>query len=179
MKAGQLPHLRSLKSYNNARNVICAVPLNSLLGQVLCCRSSILNVPDSIDSFLVRHYLGHLKEQTIQSWVQCAISTKAKCIKRRVIYIVIGLWHIQRGTTFHKPSLANIINSVSSSIISTITSGSELRCSFKLLSPNALATANCPLTRGTSPEMTTGLAVLQIRMKERITLSRMTKRKVH
>lgn len=47
----------TLKSYNNAGDVIFAIPLNSLLRQVLCCRPSILNVPDSIDCFLVRHYL--------------------------------------------------------------------------------------------------------------------------
>lgn len=53
------------------------------------------------------------------------------------------------------PSLAKMMNSVSSSTISENTSGSELRCFFKLLSPNALATASCPSTRGTSPEFNT------------------------
>lgn len=52
---------------------------------------------------------------------------------------------------FHIPSLARIKNSTPSSIGSMKTSGSELRCIFKLLSPNALATASCPSTRGTSP----------------------------
>ncbi|KAF7800751.1 putative protein phosphatase 2C 39 [Senna tora] len=53
--------------------------------------------------------------------------------------------------TFHIPSLAMIRNSVSSSTVTTTTSGSELRCIFKLLSPKALATASLPSTRGTSP----------------------------
>lgn len=49
------------------------------------------------------------------------------------------------------PSLAKIRKSVFSLMVSTDTSGSELRCFFKLLSPKALATASCPSTRGTSP----------------------------
>lgn len=55
--------------------------------------------------------------------------------------------------TFHNPSLARIRNSAYSSMISSATSGSELRCSFKLRSPKALATASLPSTRGTSPEI--------------------------
>ena len=55
--------------------------------------------------------------------------------------------------TFHKPSLARIRKSEFSVIVSSTTYGSELRCFFKLRSPNALATASCPSTRGTSPAM--------------------------
>jgi len=57
--------------------------------------------------------------------------------------------------TFHNPSLANIMNSASSPIFSTVTNGSELKCFFRLLSPKALDTASRPSTRGTSPEVMT------------------------
>jgi hypothetical protein len=35
-------------------------------------------------------------------------------------------------------------------------------CTFRLLSPNALDTANCPSTRATSPELTTKSISLEI-----------------
>nr|GMD34524.1 hypothetical protein Iba_chr09cCG12900 [Ipomoea batatas]GME08535.1 hypothetical protein Iba_scaffold7752CG0010 [Ipomoea batatas] len=53
--------------------------------------------------------------------------------------------------TFHKPSLARTMNSVSSSIFSIVTSGSTVMCSLSFASPNALVIANCPSTRGTFP----------------------------
>ncbi|MFS7946831.1 hypothetical protein Hanom_Chr06g00540941 [Helianthus anomalus] len=53
--------------------------------------------------------------------------------------------------TFQTPSLAKIRNSLSSSTSPTHTSGSELMCSFNLLSPNALDIAKHPSTRGHSP----------------------------
>lgn len=73
-------------------------------------------------------------------------------IKNIYIHKVFALCFIYQKLTFHNPSLANITNSASSLIFSTVTYGSELKCFFKLLSPNALDTANRPSTRGTSPE---------------------------
>jgi len=58
------------------------------------------------------------------------------------------------------------MNSASLSIISTITSGSELMCSFKVLSPNARDIANCPSTLGTFPATYTKLVASKIKNTE-------------
>jgi hypothetical protein len=54
-------------------------------------------------------------------------------------------------STFQRPSLAKIRRSVLSSTVTCLISGCALRWTFKLLSPNARATASCPSTLGTSP----------------------------
>ena len=50
--------LSSLKSYNYAGNIICALPIKCLISKVLCRCSGILDLPDAICCFLVRHYLA-------------------------------------------------------------------------------------------------------------------------
>jgi len=54
--------------------------------------------------------------------------------------------------TFQSPSLARIRKSISTSTSVLCTSGSDRKWDFRLLSPNARATASCPFTLGTSPE---------------------------
>jgi len=53
--------------------------------------------------------------------------------------------------TFHNPSLASMTNSILEFIGTCLISGSELKWALRLWSPNALATASWPFTRGTSP----------------------------
>ena len=59
---------------------------------------------------------------------------------------------MQYACTFHRPSLAKIMNSVSSSIFRMLTSGSAVMCSFSFPSPNARVIANWPSTLGTFPD---------------------------
>jgi hypothetical protein len=67
-------------------------------------------------------------------------------VKKLALLSFTDIWRFA-STTFHKPSLARIRKSVFPSIGSSATCGSELRCFFKLRSPNA----SCPSTPGTSP----------------------------
>lgn len=60
-------------------------------------------------------------------------------------------WETAVVQTFHNPSLASMTNSIFEFIGTCLTSGSELKCVLRLWSPNALATASWPFTRGTSP----------------------------
>lgn len=57
----------------------------------------------------------------------------------------------QIAVTFHRPSLARMRTSVSESIFADLMSGSDRRCDFRFLSPNARETASWPFTRATSP----------------------------
>lgn len=57
------------------------------------------------------------------------------------------------GLTFHKPSLARMRKSVSTSISAGVTSGSDRRCVFRFLSPKARETASWPFTLATSPDI--------------------------
>lgn len=62
-----------------------------------------------------------------------------------------GWQEIERIYTFHRPSLARIIRSVSEIISAAFISGSDRKWDLRFLSPKARETASCPLTLATSP----------------------------
>ena len=122
-----------LESYNDTGDVIFAFPRDCFFYQLLGCLMWIFYASDRVHSFLVWHHL--------LLWIQYIVKIKFQTLSHKRSALI----------TFQIPSLAKTMNSVSSSIVWCVMSGSELRCIFKLLSPNALATASCPSTLGTSP----------------------------
>ncbi len=157
---------QSSESNYNAWDVILAFAIDCFSWKLLSCSNWILDLQYQVNSLLILHYL--LTASTLEYQIQLHRHRQSSfykeknfshCLMPYKMSKLLSSTNWQRClvlasakvSTFQRPSLAKMRKSVLSSILTLLISGCALKWAFKLLSPNARATASCPSTLGTSP----------------------------